>query len=88
MKILPILRSQFSSAFAYVRSDWRALAIYALIAILAFVLYQDRNRNRFVYVPDSGFVLDTRTGQFCNPWLKGHNRDDLPMCSDILKSWR
>jgi hypothetical protein len=76
-------------ALAYLGSNWRILALCAVIIILVIILFQDRNRNRFVQVPDTGYVLDTRSGQYCNPWQPGE-RDQLPMprCFDLANNWR
>jgi hypothetical protein len=77
-------------ALAYLWSNWRSLALCILITILVLILFQDRNRNRFVPFPDSDavLVLDTHTGQFCNPYPQGQGRWYLPLCSDLAKSWR
>jgi hypothetical protein len=76
--------------FAYLKSNWRTLAICTLAIALVFILFQDRNRNRFVRVSDWNCALDTRTGQFCDPLPQGHPRslDDLPKCYDLAKGWR
>ena len=52
--------------------NWR-IVVLSTFAVVVFVLLMryDRNRGRFVPVPTSegvGLVLDTRTGQYCNPW--------------------
>jgi hypothetical protein len=87
MKILPNLRSNIQSALAYLWLNRRSIVLCTLIVILVLILFQDRNRNRFVPM-DAGFVLDTRTGQSCNPWPQGMGREDLPKCIDLAKSWR
>jgi hypothetical protein len=91
MKILPALRSNIRSAITYLHSNWRSIALCTLIIILVLILFQNRNRNRFVPVRDAGCVLDTRTGQYCNPAPQGIGPDwleNLPRCSDLAKSWR
>jgi hypothetical protein len=89
------------SAFAYLLSNCRSLALHlwsnrrsiaicTLIAILVLILFQDRNRNRFVHVGDSdgAGVLDTRTGQLCDSTPQSNPSEGLPKCFDLAKSWR
>jgi hypothetical protein len=82
--------SRVRTFLAYSRSNWCSFVFCTLVAILVVILFQERNRNRFVHVPDTNMVLDARTGQFCNPWPQGYvgGRDDLPRCSDLANNWR
>jgi hypothetical protein len=67
----------------------RDVALFALLAILIFVLYQDRDRNRFVNASENTSVLDTRTGQCCDPWPREFpNIRNLPECCDLSERWR
>lgn len=77
---------------AFLRFNWRIIALCAFVAlVVAFAMRYDRNRRRFVPMPDTlAFVLDTRTGQYCNPWPQGRGPSGwnyLPRCSDLAKRW-
>jgi hypothetical protein len=76
--------------FSFVRLNWRTIALCAAVAALAITAVRcDRNRGRFVYIPDGWVALDTRTGRYCNPFDdEDHERSDIPKCSDLAKSWR
>jgi hypothetical protein len=78
--------------YLFVRLNWRIIALCALVAVIVAGLTRyDHNNGRFVPVPDSTFGMDTRTGQYCNPWPQGKGPTGwnyLPRCSDIAKSWR
>jgi hypothetical protein len=77
---------------AYLWPNWRILLLCVLVIVVALILFQDRNRNRFILVPDRpGLVLDTRTGQFCIPWPASDMSEamkNLPRCSDLANGWR
>jgi hypothetical protein len=72
--------------FMFVKLNWRIIALCALVAVIvaAFTHY-DRNRGRFVPSGYQVYVLDTRTGQYCDP---GMGLGDVPKCTDLAKSWR
>ena len=80
----------------FVRLNWRIIAVCALVAVIvAAVMRYDRNRGRFVPArsPDADYVLDTRTGQYCNPWPGEDpagfaSEIGLPKCADLAKGWR
>jgi len=80
--------NRIHAAFSYLRSNWRTIALCALVL---YVLFHYRNQARFVPVPGtvSALALDTRTGQYCNP-LPADLPDNrpFPKCSDLAKSWR
>jgi hypothetical protein len=85
----------FRELFTFVRLNWRIVALCALVAVIvAGATRYDRNRGRFVPVPmpdGVGLVLDTRTGQYCNPWPQGKGPSGwnyLPKCADLAKGWR
>jgi hypothetical protein len=74
----------------FIRLHWLAIALVAVI-VVASMRY---NRYRFAPVPASdGFppqVIDTRTGQYCDPWPEGMGRESdsgLPKCSNLAKRW-
>jgi hypothetical protein len=76
-----------------VRLNWRIIALCLLVAVVvAGLMRYDHNRGRFMLVPASGDyppqVIDTRTGQYCDPLPKGIGRSVLPKCADLSKSWR
>jgi len=79
--------NRLRSTLAYFWSNWRSIALCALITVLVLLQFEDRNRNRFVPM-DSSVVLDTRTGQLCFPDVAWTAGDQLPKCSDLAKSWR
>ncbi|MGA2644121.1 MAG: hypothetical protein ABSF15_05365 [Candidatus Sulfotelmatobacter sp.] len=65
------------------------IALCALIVVVLVIPFQDRNHNRFVVVPDRpGLVLDTHTGQYCNPWqYVTEAAPAIPKCSALARSW-
>lgn len=69
--------------------NWGTLALG-----LAFVvaLLCTRNYHRFVNVPTCDtcpiVVIDTRTGQGCNPYPGDTGPSVFPKCSDLARSWR
>jgi hypothetical protein len=78
---------------AFIKLKWRIAALCTLVAVLAALLIRDdHNRGRFVLVPSAGDyppqVIDTRTGQYCDPLPKGMGKPYLPKCSDLAKGWR
>jgi hypothetical protein len=79
----------FRESWVFVKLNWRIIALCALVAVLvAAAARYDRNRGRFVPIPDNPvLVLDTRTGRYCNPF-DTHGRQDIPKCSDLAKGWR
>jgi hypothetical protein len=74
-----------SDLAAFVRLNWRIIALCALVAVIvAIAMRSDRNRGRFVPSGINAFVLDTRTGQFCDPGL---DLGGVPKCADLAKGW-
>ena len=79
--------------YVFVRLNWRIIVLCALVAVIAADLMRyDRNNGRFVPVPENAaMALDTRTGQYCNPWPPSVHLPGsalLPRCSDLARSWR
>jgi hypothetical protein len=65
--------------FVFVRLNWRIIALCAMAAVIvAALIHGGRNRGRFVRVEGTGFILDTRTGQYCNPWPSASYWSDTP----------
>ena len=87
--------NRIHAALAYLRSNWRTIALCALVL---YVLFHYRNQGRFVPaqntylspISDGAIVLDTRTGQYCNPYPSGLMMTSAPIanCSDLANSWR
>jgi hypothetical protein len=72
----------------FVKLNWRIIALCALVAVIvAGVMRYDRNRNRFVQVQAQDYLLDTRTGRYCDPWPLGWQDSGLPKCADLAKRW-
>lgn len=79
--------------FVFVQLNWRIIVLCMVVAVIvAFVMRYDRNQGRFLPVPKIPTIaIDTRTGQFCNPWPSGKGPSEwgyLRHCSDLAKSWR
>ena len=77
----------------FIRLNWRIIALFVLVAfIVAAAIRYDHNRGRFMLVPASGdyppYVIDTHTGQYCDPMPKGIERTVFPKCVDLAKNWR
>jgi hypothetical protein len=81
--------------FTFAWRNWRIIALCALVAAIATAaLRYDHNRGRFMLVPAYGdtyppYVIDTHTGQLCDPgpqWLT--RKTLLPYCVDLAKNWQ
>lgn len=71
--------------FVFVRLNWRVVLLCALVAVIvAGAMRYDRNRGRFAQSAMPTYVLDTRTGQYCDP---GIGSTDVPKCADLAKRW-
>jgi hypothetical protein len=76
----------FREAFVFVQLNWRIIALCLVVAVVsAMIASRSRNDHRFEPVAP-GRVLDTRTGQYCDPYNAGGR--NMPKCADLAKSWR
>jgi hypothetical protein len=72
--------------YLFVRLNWRIIVLCLAVSVVsALVAGRSRNDHRFEPVM-YGRVLDTRTGQYCDPFDAGGR--NMPKCSDLAKSWR
>jgi hypothetical protein len=64
------------------------MGVFIVVAAMCY----DHNRGRFMVVPGYGDypprVLDTHTGQFCDPMPQGIKLTVFPKCADLAKNWR
>ena len=85
------LVNSIKDVWAFFRFNWRIIALCALVSVIvAGIMRYDRNRGRFVHSGVADYLLDTRTGQYCDPWPSNSNSPDadVPRCADLAKSWR
>jgi len=80
---------------AFAQRTWRVMALSAIaVVMVAAGLVYDHNRGRFMLAPASRdyppYVIDTHTGQYCDPWPKAllPKRTVFPYCVDLAKNWR